>query len=104
MAGGADAPHGAAGEVNAPGAAPGGARGVPWYLRLGAWIGIGTSPGALVTGASIASVTSGWLTGGAVVLGAFALTGLAVANGVRAQRHGTPAVRLAALALGPRGP
>jgi cytosine permease len=78
--------------------------GVAWYLRLGAWIGIGTSPGALVTGASIGSVTSAWVTGGAVVLGARALTGLAVANGLRAQRHGTPAVRLAALALGPRGP
>jgi cytosine permease len=76
----------------------------PWFLRLGAWVGIGTGPGALITGATIASVTSGPLTVGAVLLGALALSTLAVANGVRAQRHRAPAVALASVALGARGP
>lgn len=76
----------------------------PWFLRLGAWIGIGTSPGALATGASIGAVTAGWQTVGAIALGAAGLAGLAVANGLRAQRQRTPAIALAWVALGGRGP
>src|SRR5690625_4251900 len=78
------------------------ARPMSWYFRLGAWIGIGTSPGALATGANIGSITTGSRTLIAVIGGACALSALAVATGLKARKHKAPAVTLAAVALGDR--
>ena len=76
--------------------------GAPWYLRLGAWIGIGTSPGALMAGAGMAAVGAPVATLVGVAAGVVLLTALAVANGVRGQRLGAPTVELARRVFGPR--
>ncbi|HSK95620.1 MAG TPA: hypothetical protein VK891_03305, partial [Euzebyales bacterium] len=76
--------------------------GAPWYLRLGAWIGIGTSPGALMAGAGMAAVAAPVATLVGVVAGVLLLSALAVANGVRGQRLGAPTVELARRVFGPR--
>lgn len=78
-------------------------RGAPWYLRLGAWVGIGTGPGALMSGGGVAEVTgSAWLWV-ALTVGAVLLTGLAVANAFVGQRRRAATAGLAARAFGSRG-
>jgi len=74
----------------------------PWYLRLGAWIGIGTSPGALMAGAGMASVGAEGATIVGIVIGVALLTALAVANGVHGQRVGAPTVEMARRVFGQR--
>lgn len=76
--------------------------GAPWYLRLGAWVGIGTGPGALMSGGGVAETTarsSLWL---ALLLGCVLLTGLAVAHGLVGQRQREATLGLAARAFGAR--
>lgn len=82
-------------------AAPGGAA-APWYLRLGAWIGIGTSPGALMAGAGMASVGAPAATVVGIVIGVALLTTLAVANASRGQRRRAPTVEMARRVFGVR--
>lgn len=74
----------------------------PWYLRLGAWIGIGTSPGALMAGAGMASVGAPVATVVGIVVGVVLLTTLAVANGVRGQVLRAPTVEMAQRVFGER--
>lgn len=76
--------------------------GAPWYLRLGAWVGIGTGPGALMSGGGAAEVTVRSLLWVALVLGGGLLTGLVVAHAIVGQRRNTPTVGLAAQAFGSR--
>lgn len=74
----------------------------PWYLRLGAWVGIGTGPGALMSGGGAAQVVAeGWLWV-ALVVGALLLTGLSGAHAWVGQRRGAATVGLARRALGSR--
>ncbi len=74
----------------------------PWYLRLGAWVGIGTGPGALMSGGGAAQVVAqGWLWV-ALAVGGITLTGLAVAHAWVGQRRGVATVGLARQALGGR--
>ncbi len=75
---------------------------VPWYLRLGAWIGIGTSPGALMAGAGMASVGAPVATVAGIAAGVVLLTTLAVANGVRGQSLRAPTVEMAQRVFGAR--
>ena len=74
----------------------------PWYLRLGAWIGIGTSPGALMAGAGMASVGAPVATVVGIVVGVVLLTTLAVANGARGQVLRAPTVEMAQRVFGER--
>lgn len=77
----------------------------PWYLRLGAWVGIGTGPGALATGGGIASFLAPRELLVAVPLGVAALGLLAGAQGVRGRRRRAPMVGLARITFGEtRGP
>jgi cytosine permease len=68
--------------------------GVPWYKRVGVWIGLGTGPGALMLGGGLAASLSLPSLLLAIPLGGLVLTGLAVAQGVVSRRRGEP--------LGPR--
>jgi cytosine permease len=75
---------------------------VPWYLRLGAWVGIGTGPGALMAGGGIAQVTDSPWRLPSVLLGVLALTSLAVLSANLGRRRGKAAVGLAEQAFGGR--
>jgi cytosine permease len=68
--------------------------GVAWHRRVGVWIGLGTGPGALMLGGGLAASLSLPSLLLAIPLGALALTGLAVAQGVVSRRRREP--------LGPR--
>lgn len=77
--------------------------GAPWYLRLGAWIGVGTAPGALMAGGGIAASTSGPWRLPAVVVGVVALVTLAILGGRRGWATRTPTVPIARRAFGGTG-
>ncbi len=81
-------------------ASPG--RGAPWYLRLGAWVGIGTGPGALMSGGGAAEVSMRSLLWLSLLLGGVVLTGMAVAHAYVGQRRRAATVGLAARAFGER--
>ena len=71
-----------------------------WLRRLGPWVGIGTSPAALMTGGGLAEGLRGGELVAAIVVGVALLTGLALVQGMLGQRTGAP---LAALTAGPLG-
>ena len=71
-----------------------------WLRRLGPWVGIGTSPAALMTGGGMAEGLRGGELVAAIVVGVALLTVLAVVQGMLGQRTGAP---LAALTAGPLG-
>ena len=71
-----------------------------WLRRLGPWVGIGTSPAALMTGGGVAEGLRGGELVAAIVVGVALLTVLAVVQGMLGQRTGAP---LAALTAGPLG-
>jgi cytosine permease len=71
-----------------------------WLRRLGPWVGIGTSPAALMTGGGVAEGLRGGELMAAIVVGVALLTGLALVQGMLGQRTGAP---LAALTAGPLG-
>lgn len=75
-------------------------QGAPWYLRLGAWIGVGTAPGALMAGGGIAASTSGTWRLPAVVIGVIALVTLAVLGGRQGYATRIATVGLARRAFG----
>jgi purine-cytosine permease-like protein len=71
-----------------------------WLRRLGPWVGIGTSPAALMAGGGVAEGLRGAELVAAIVVGVVLLTGLALVQGLLGQRTGAP---LAALTAGPLG-
>lgn len=71
-----------------------------WLRRLGPWVGIGTSPAALMMGGGVAEGLSGGRLVLALCLGAVLLGTLATVQGLLGQRTGRP---LAALTAGPLG-
>lgn len=74
----------------------------PWYLRAGAWIGIGTGPGALATGGGVAALlapTELWI---AIPLGVLVLGFLAGSQGIQGRRERAPLVELARRSFGER--
>lgn len=77
-----------------------------WYLRAGAWIGIGTSPGALMTGGGLAAGRDAGETAVVFLLGSALITALCVAQGLVGRRRRAATVELAeqtfASAAGPR--
>lgn len=72
----------------------------PWYLRLGAWIGVGTAPGALMAGGGIAASTAGAWRLPAVVGGVVGLVALAVLGGQRGWATRATTVQLARQTFG----
>lgn len=72
----------------------------PWYLRLGAWIGMGTAPGALAAGAGIATFLTADEMLVAVPVGVLILTSLACAQGIKGRRERATLVELARITLG----
>lgn len=67
----------------------------PWYLRAGAWIGIGTGPGALVTGGLLAAGRGAVEVLTVFVLGAGLIAAVAVAQGLVGRRRRAATVQLA---------
>ena len=61
--------------------------GVAWHQRAGIWIGIATSPGALVVGGGLAAVLSPSALLLTIPIGALILTSLSVAQGVISRRR-----------------
>lgn len=71
-----------------------------WIGRLGPWVGIGTSPAALMAGGGVGRGLRGGELVAALVVGVGLLGALAVAQGMLGQRTGRP---LGALTAGPLG-
>jgi cytosine permease len=71
-----------------------------WIRRLGPWVGIGTSPAALMTGGGVGRGLRGGELVAALAVGVGLLGALAVAQGVLGQRTGRS---LGALTAGPLG-
>lgn len=74
-----------------------------WRQRLGPWIGIGTSPVALMTGGGLAQGLEGARLMLTLAIGVLVLTGLAVVQGIAGQQAGTPLSGLVAQPLGSAG-
>jgi cytosine permease len=71
-----------------------------WLRRLGPWVGIGTSPAALMMGGGVGEGLRGGELVAALVVGVALLTALAAGQGILGQRTGRP---LASLTAGPLG-
>lgn len=71
-----------------------------WLPRLGPWVGIGTSPAALMAGGGVGEKLAGPPTALALAIGVTLLAALAVTQGVLGQRTGRS---LSALTAGPLG-
>jgi cytosine permease len=71
-----------------------------WLRRLGPWVGIGTSPAALMMGGGVGEGLRGAELVAALVVGVGLLALLAAGQGILGQRTGRP---LAALTAGPLG-
>ena len=71
-----------------------------WIRRVGPWVGIGTSPAALMTGGGVGEGLRGGELVAALVVGVALLAALAIGQGVLGQRTGLP---LSALTAGPLG-
>jgi len=71
-----------------------------WIRRLGPWVGIGTSPAALMTGGGVGRGLRGGELVAALLVGVGLLAALAVGQGVLGQRTGKT---LSALTAGPLG-
>lgn len=74
-----------------------------WLGRVGPWVGLSTSPVALVAGGGVAEGQSGAGLVVALVLGAVALSALAGAQGLVGQRAGRPLSAVTARTLGTAG-
>ena len=74
-----------------------------WVRRLGPWVGIGTSPAALMVGGGVADGNETWRLVVAVTVGVIVLAGLAIAQGTLGQRRNARLRTLAAGALGREG-
>lgn len=74
-----------------------------WLRRVGPWVGIGTSPAALMMGGGVAQGLHGAAIAAALVLGVLLLAGLAAAQGLLGQRTGRSLAELTAGPLGRRG-
>lgn len=74
-----------------------------WLRRLGPWVGIGTSPAALMVGGGVAEGNEGWWLAAALVVGVTALAAIAAAQGALGQRHQARLVDLASRSLGRTG-
>jgi cytosine permease len=64
--------------------------GVPWYRRTGAWVGMGTGPGALMTGAAVTGRVGPAIAIPAVVTGCLVLYFVCVTHGLQAFRSRIP--------------
>ena len=71
--------------------------------RLGPWVGIGTSPAALMVGGGVADGNETWRLLVAIGIGTTLLAGLAVAQGILGQRRHARLRTLSADALGTEG-
>jgi cytosine permease len=71
-----------------------------WVKRVGPWVGIGTSPAAMMMGGGVAQGLEGATLLAVLVVGSVLLAGLALAQGLLAQRTG---LALNALVAGPLG-
>lgn len=74
-----------------------------WLARVGPWVGLSTSPVALVAGAGVAEGLRGTSLIVALVFGAVLLATLAGTQGTLGQRSGLPLAALTATTLGTRG-
>ncbi len=74
-----------------------------WLRRLGPWVGIGTSPAALMVGGGVAGGNETWRLLVAVLVGVAVLSGLAIAQGMLGQRRHARLRTLAGDALGREG-
>jgi cytosine permease len=74
-----------------------------WLGRVGPWVGLSTSPVALVAGGGVAEGLSGRSLIVALVAGAALLAALAGAQGVVGQRSGMPLSAITARTFGTRG-
>ena len=74
-----------------------------WIRRLGPWVGIGTSPAALMTGGGVGRGLRGGELVAALLVGTGLLVALAVTQGVLGQRTGRSLGALTAGPLGDRG-
>lgn len=74
-----------------------------WLRRVGPWVGIGTSPAAIMMGGGLAEGLEGLLLVATLTVGVVALTALAVAQGVLGQRRRMPLGPLTAGPLGEAG-
>lgn len=75
----------------------------PVLTRIGPWLGLATSPVALVAGGGVAEGLSGAGLVAAVVVGAALLATLAGAQGIVGQREGQPLAPITARVLGTAG-
>ena len=71
-----------------------------WLRRVGPWVGIGTSPAAMMMGGGVSQGLEGATLLAVLAVGTLALTALAMAQGLLGQRTGLP---LNALVAGPLG-
>lgn len=74
-----------------------------WLARVGPWVGLSTSPVALVAGGGVAEGLKGAELVAALVLGSVILSCLAGAQGLLGQRTGLPLASLTARTLGAHG-
>ena len=74
-----------------------------WLRRLGPWVGIGTSPAALMVGGGVAEGNERWWLAAAIVVGVATLAALAAAQGLLGQRRQARLVDLASRSLGRMG-
>ena len=74
-----------------------------WLRRLGPWVGIGTSPAALMVGGGVAAGNERWWLAVSIVVGGVALAALAAAQGALGQRRHARLVTLASGSLGRQG-
>ncbi|MGD9695598.1 MAG: cytosine permease [Thermoleophilia bacterium] len=74
-----------------------------WLSRLGPWIGIGTSPAALMMGGGVGEGLRGGELAAALLVGVALLTGLAAGQGLLGQRTGLTLAQITAGPLGARG-
>lgn len=74
-----------------------------WLARVGPWVGLSTSPVALVAGGGVAEGLRGASLLAALVVGSLLLATLACVQGVLGQRRGRPLAALTTATLGTRG-
>ena len=74
-----------------------------WLRRIGPWVGLGTSPAALMTGGGVGEGLQGADLVIALVVGVVLLAGLAATQGILGQRTGMTLAQLTAGPLGAEG-
>ena len=73
-----------------------------WLRRVGPWVGIGTSPAALMMGGGLAQGVEGWRLPVTLAIGVTLLAGMACAQGLVGQREAKPFLAVAGDVLGRR--